>query len=273
MALSAAQLAAIDVTSTVKQGLSYKLIVDGKLWPAKISDAGTISTTLNKLDATHSGSRGFKQEVFEELKEAITQELTCFFDPTLEDIFVAFGDGAALEKEVYIVFPRTISADNVTPRESGYIYCATGYVAVGEITMALDGLMTCNVTVTGGTTNPVVVREKLPVGTLDSIVTTEVQLSAAALAGATADEPILVATLDYTTKTRAEGPVLFYQLSGASASDYILAGTGIYAITGVSAGAATLTASASTIAGLETEVATAANYRIEAEAVGFTIEA
>ncbi len=203
MALTPAQIAATDVTSAVKQGLGIKIIQNGQLWPCKISDGGTLSTTLNKLDATHSGSRGFKQEVFEELKEAISQELTCFFDPTLKEVFEAFGDGAGVEKEIYIVFPRTISGDNVTPREAGYIYCATGFLAVGEITMALDGLMTCNVSITGGTTNPIIVREKLPQGTLASVVVTPVNVSAATLSGASADEPILAATLEYTGKTRA----------------------------------------------------------------------
>jgi len=271
MALTPAQIAATDVTSAVKQGLGIKLIVDGQLWPAKISDGGTLSTTLNKLDATHSGSRGFKQEVFEELKEAISQELTCFFDPTLKEIFDAFGDGAGIEKEVFIVFPRTNSSNVINPRESGYIYCATGYVAVGEITMALDGLMTCNVQVTGGTTNPIIVREKLPTGTLDAIVTTAVQFSSAALAGATADDPILVATLTVTGKSNAQGPVLFYDLAGADAGDYVIIGNGLYAVTAVGAGAEVLTVSASTIAGLETEVPTAAAYRIEAETVSVTI--
>jgi hypothetical protein len=271
MALTPAQIAATDVTSAVKQGLGIKIISDGQLWPCKISDGGTLSTALNKLDATHSGSRGFKQEVFEELKEAISMELTCFFDPTLEEVFEAFGDGAGVEKEIFIVFPRTISSDDVTPRESGYIYAATGFLAVGEITMALDGLMTCGVTVTGGTTNPIIVREKLPTGALNAIVTTEVQFASASLAGATSEDPILVATLSVTGKTNAQGPVLFYDFKGADAGDYILVGREVYAVTAVSAGAATLTVSASTIAGLETSVPTSAAYKIDDETVAITI--
>ncbi len=65
--------------------------------------------------------------------------------------------------------------------------------------------------------------------------------------------------------------MLFYDINGAASSDFVVDGPAIYAIATPSTGAAALTVSASTIAGLETEVATAAAYKIDDADVSLTI--
>ena len=80
-------LVAIEITGAEKQGLGYRLIVDGKIWPAKINDPGAITFNRNRLDTTHSGTEDFTQSKPEELAEALEQALTPFFDPTLPEAF------------------------------------------------------------------------------------------------------------------------------------------------------------------------------------------
>ena len=50
-------LVAIEITGTEKQGLGYRLIVDGKIWPAKINDPGAITFNRNRLDTTQTLNR------------------------------------------------------------------------------------------------------------------------------------------------------------------------------------------------------------------------
>ena len=116
-------LAAIEVTGTEKQGLGYCLIVDGKIWPAKINDPGTITFTRNRLDTTHSKTLDFKQSKPEELADPLEQALTTFFDPTLADAFdIMETDGATQEREIYLMFPRVPLQVGESTRENGFIY-------------------------------------------------------------------------------------------------------------------------------------------------------
>ena len=271
MALNAAQLAALVISGTEKAGLGFKLIVNGKLVQFKITDPGSIQSSVNKVDVTHTLTKGYKASKFEELKEEASMEMTIFFDPRDRDLIEALGDGANVAKEIYLCIPRTLNDNNTTPDEGMYYYLPQGYMAVSEITMSLTENMKATITISFGTQNATISREQPPQGTLDSIVVTETNVVASTLTAATAANPIKVADLTYTGKTAQEGPVLFYQLAGAAIADYVIVGNELHAISAVTAGAAALTCSAATIVGLESDVTTTAAYRIEAANVSVTI--
>lgn len=166
-------LAATKVTGTEKQGLGYCLIVEGKIWPAKINDPGSLTFTRNKLDATHSKTEDFKQEKFEELAEPLEQDLTTFFDPTLAEAFEIIGtEGATKKREIYLCFPRTPVADGDPVRENGFIYLPEGLIAADSIALPLDNFMTQEVNVNGGTANPTLKKEQEPDSSLPATAIT-----------------------------------------------------------------------------------------------------
>jgi len=216
-------LAADQVTGTEKQGLGYCLIEDGKIWPAKINDPGTITFTRNKLDATHSKTLVFKQEKFEELAEPLTQELTTFFDPTLDDSFDVMGDGATRKREVYLFIPRTILAQGDAVRENGFIFLPEGLIAADSITMPLDNFMAQAISINGGTANPTLKKEQEP---------TTLPATAITLTPTTAVGPIAAGTIVAKMTTDIPNTVdvsLFFDLAGTDSADFILDGFNLVA--------------------------------------------
>jgi hypothetical protein len=217
-------LAATQVTGTEKQGLGYCLIVEGKIWPAKINDPGSLTFTRNKLDATHSKTEDFKQEKFEELAEPLEQDLTTFFDPTLAEAFEIMGtDGATKKREIYLCFPRTPVANGDAVRENGFIYLPEGLIAADSIAMPLNELMTQEVNVNGGTANPTLRKE----GDLDLTVLLPATSVTFTSTPATLVGPIAAGTVvgKLTTDIANEDDVsLFFNLAGTDASDFELDG-------------------------------------------------
>lgn len=221
-------LAATQVTGQEKQGLGYCLIVEGKIWPAKINDPGSLSFTRNKLDATHSKTLDFKQEKFEELAEPLEQDLTTFFDPTLAEAFEIAGTaGATKKREIYLCFPRVPLADGESVRENGFVYLPEGLIAADSIAMPLDNFMTQEVNVNGGTTNPTLKREKAVDASLPATVinfTAQVPLTS----------PISAGTVIGKLSTDIANEVdvsLFFNLAGTDAADFELDGHFVKAAT------------------------------------------
>ncbi len=219
-------LAASQVTGTEKQGLGYCLISDGLIWPAKINDPGTITFTRNKLDATHSKTLGFKQEKFEELAEPLTQEITTFFDPTLDEAIEAMTTaGATKKREVYLMIPRTILEAGDPVNENGFIYLPEGLLAANSITMPLDNFMEQALEINGGTANPTI-RKEQPPSTLPATGITFTS-NPATLVG-----PIAIGTEigKLTTDILPTIDVsLFFDLAGTHAASFVLVGNRVVA--------------------------------------------
>jgi len=213
-------LAAVEVIGTEKQGLGYCLIVNGKIWPLKINDPGTITFERNKLDATHSKTLDFKQSKYEELAEPLEQDLTCFFDPTLEEGFdIVRTAGAKLEREIYLAFPRIPLKVGEATRENAFIYLPAGQIAGNSIAMPLDNFMTQEVNVNGGTQNPTIKKERAVTATMapaTDIVLTDIKTAAIA-----AGDIIAKLTTDIANE---EDVSLFFGLTGADADKVELDG-------------------------------------------------
>ena len=216
-----------QITGTEKQGLGYCLISDGLIWPAKINDPGTITFTRNKLDATHSKTLGFKQEKFEELAEPLTQEMSTFFDPTLDEaIDVMTSGGATRKRELYLMIPRTILEEGAPVHENGFIYLPEGLLAANSITMPLDGFMEQALELNGGTANPTIKGEKVPDASLPATAVTFTP-SPSPLVG-----PIEIGTEvgKLTTDILPTVDVsLFYNLAGTDGADFVLVGNRLVA--------------------------------------------
>jgi len=216
-----------QVTGTEKQGLGYVLIADGLIWPAKINDPGTITFTRNKLDATHSGTTGFKQEKFEELTEPLTQEITTFFDPTLTvGIDAMLASGATKKREVYMMIPRTILPEGQPVNENGFIYLPEGLIAANSITMPLDGFMEQALEINGGTADPTLKGEQIPDAGFPATVITFTS-SPAILVG-----PIEAGTEigKFTSSIAPEVDVsLFYDIAGTDKESFTLFGNRLIA--------------------------------------------
>lgn len=151
---------ATQVTGTEKQGLGYCLVVDGKIFPAKIVDPASIETPRNKLPTTHAQTKNYKSEKFEELAEPISQDISTFFDPTLAEAFELMGTAGAVKKrQIYLTLPRVPLISGETVRENGFIYLPEGYISGGSLALPLDNYMTQSVMVAGGTADPVPVKE------------------------------------------------------------------------------------------------------------------
>ena len=215
-----------QITGTEKQGLGYCLIADGLIWPAKINDPGTITFTRNKLDATHSKTTGFKQEKFEELAEPLTQEMSTFFDPTLDEaIEVMQTAGATKKREIYMMIPRTILDEGTPVNENGFIYLPQGLLAANSITMPLDGFMEQALEINGGTANPTISKEKPPASLPATSITFTPNPSP--LVG-----PIEIGTEVGKLTTDVAPTVdvsLFYGLAGTDGSDFVLVGNRVVA--------------------------------------------
>jgi len=215
-------LAAIEVTGTEKQGLGYCLIVDGKIWPAKINDPGTITFTRNRLDTTHSKTLDFKQNKPEELAEALEQALTTFFDPTLAEAFdIMTTDGAVQIREIYLMFPLVPLLVGEPIRENGFIFLPQGYIAADSVAMPLDNYMTQPITVNGGTANPTLSREQdvtAAMAPATVINFTPVELSSAALFKG---DVVGVLTTNIVPSVDVS---LYFNLGGADVADFELDG-------------------------------------------------
>ncbi len=261
-------LSATQVTGSEKQGLGYVLVVDGKIWPAKISDPGTVSFNRNTLDATHSLTTNFKANKFEELADPITQDLTTFFDPTLADAFDIMGTaGATAKREIYLVFPRLPLIVGEVTRENGFIYCPEGLLAANDVAMPLDGLMTQSVNVNGGTANVTMSAEFDPTTALPATAITLGQVGDWV-------GPVAVGTIVATLTSDVDKTVdmsLFFSLGGADAALFELDGKYVKNVTQLTnatgtAGVHTLNVTTSNLVGYD-EVITALQY----EETGLTI--
>jgi len=214
-------LAAAQVTGTEKQGLGYCLVVDGKIWPAKVNDPGSIEFNTNFLDTTHSKTIDFKQSKPEELSEALTQALTTFFDPTLAEAFdIMRGAGAVQAREIYLVLPLVPLLVGEATRENGFIYLPEGYIAANSIALPLDNYMTQDVTVTGGNLAPTMHEERVAstLAPATVITFTAVELSSAALA---LGDIVGILTTNVASTLDLS---LFFNLGGADVADFVLDG-------------------------------------------------
>jgi len=246
----------IDILGTEKQGLGYRLIVDGQLWPMKINDPGSIQFPRNNLSTTHSGTTGYKQEKPEELAEQITQDITAFFDPN--DIggsigWDIMGTGANTKREIHVMFPLTDQAGSATPNEHAFFYYPEGYVAANGVSMPLDNYMVQDVQVKQGTADPTIVPQQAAAATPTVITATPATGTGTIAAGTT------VATL--TTDVAATDAVaLFGDLGGADAALFTLIGNKLVTAAEISsatgtAGVHTLDITVGNLVGWENSVA------------------
>ena len=262
-------LAAVEVIGTEKQGLGYCLIVDGKIWPAKVNDPGSIEFTTNFLDTTHSKTIDFKQSKPEELSEALTQTLTTFFDPTLADQFdIMRTAGAIQEREIYLMLPLVPLKVGEATRENGFLYLPQGYIAANSIAMPLDNYMTQDVTVTGGNAGPTLQNEREITALMApaSVITfTPVELSSAALS---AGDIVGILTTDIGP---TEDVSLYFNLGGADVADFELEGKFLVAaIDNPAAAAKVLNITTSNMVGFDQNIGA---LQYTETGLGFTITA
>lgn len=214
-------LSASQITGSEKQGLGYVLIVDGKIWPAKLSDPGTVTFTRNSLDATHSLTTDFKANKFEELADPITQDLTTFFDPSLAEAFEIMGTvGATAKREIYLTYPRLPLIVGEVTRENGFIYCPEGLIAASDVAVPLDALMTQTVNVNSGTANVAMRKERDPSAHMPATVITLAQVG-------TWVGPVEAGTVVGILSSdvpKIEDVSLFFALAGADAALFELDG-------------------------------------------------
>lgn len=240
-------LAAAAILGTEKQGLGYCVIVEGKLWPLKMNDPGTINFVRNKLNATHSKTLVFKQFKFEELAEPLEQDLSLFFDPTMAEAFeIMETEGATKDREMYLTFPRIPLKVGEATRENGFIYLPAGNIAANSVAVPLDNFMTQAVNINGGTENPTFQREREV--TAQMAPATAITLTPIKTAAVEAGDIIAKLTTDIAN---TEDVSVFFNLTGADADKIELDGFYLKATT-----ALTLTGSAATDADYQLSVTT-----------------
>ena len=261
-------LSATQVTGSEKQGLGFVVVVDGKIWPAKISDGGSTSFNRNTLDATHSLTRDFKANKFEELADPITQDLTTFFDPSLAEAFeIMRTAGATMKREIYLMYPRLPLAIGETVRENGFIYCPEGLIAASDVATPLNEFMTQSVNVNGGTANVTMEPEFDPTTVLPATAITLTKVGD--WVGPVAAGTIVGVLASNVAKTSDVS--LFFSLGGADAALFELDGkyvknvAEITNITGTT-GTHTLNVTTSNLVGYD-ETITALQY----EETGLTV--
>lgn len=252
-------LAANQVTGTEKQGLGYCLIVEGKIWPAKINDPGTMTFTRNTLNAEHSKTIDFKQQKFEELAEPLEQDLTTFFDPTLEEGFdLMTTEGATAKREMYLMFPRVPLMPGDLTRENGFIYLPEGLIAADSIALPLDNFMTQEINVTGGTANPTFKHEQVVDASLPATsITLNVLLPEPIVGPVPAGTRVAKLVTDIPNETDVS---LFFNLAGTEAADFELDGFYLVAATeltntGGAAGVYTIDVTTSNLVGFDEDIA------------------
>jgi len=260
-------LAAIEITGGEKQGLGYVLIVNGKIWPAKINDPGTITFTRNRLDTTHSLTEDFKQSKPEELAEALEQAMNTFFDPTLAEQFDIMGSaGATEEREIYMMFPRLPLKTGQVKRENAFIYAPQGYIAADSIAMPLDNYMEQSVNINGGTANTTVKPEAIASVLLPAtaVTMTPVELSAANLvAGSIVGE-------FSTNIAKIDDVSLFILLAGTDAAEFYLDGHYLKSVGTPTAALKSIDVTTSNFVGFDTDDA---SLKYVESGIAFTITA
>ena len=259
----------IDILGTEKQGLGYRLISDGQVWPMKINDPGSIAFPRNSLSTTHSGTTKYKQEKPEELAEQITQDITCFFDP--QNLAGGIGwdintDGARTKRAVYIMFPLTDQAGSATPDEHAFFYYPEGYITGNGISMPLDNFMVQDVQVKQGTADPTTVPQGAAAATPTVITLSDTTGTGTIPAGTT------VATLS-TDVAPTAGVALYGDLGGADAALFELIGNKLVTKSPISsstgtAGVHTLDITVGNLVGWEQDIAA---YKYTETGLTFTV--
>lgn len=197
-----------NIYGKAKQGLGIALVIDGQQFPAAWKPASMNFNTAT-VDVTHAQTENFKAEVIAELAEAMTMTGEFFFDPQLKPLVELMRtSGRQQERDIYIMFPQSSTAQGTT-HENGYVRMPAGTIGVGTITADLEGPMTAEFTIAGGTTN---VEINIQQEKSNNVPTAVVVTPASNLTSASILEDDVIGTLTSTGGDQY-GPAIFFDLA------------------------------------------------------------